>query len=148
MQKSIKTHSVSLYSSCVRYRPYGGRSSSGSQTRYIAPQIIQYVSQATVMGTVLKHTGTPGSVTNITQIIQTRSQHRLLVGCGYRHAHRQTYRPHTTAEHSISASQPKQPDAAAEHWQPFPSLVTALTVCWEPVHGKRRTTMRCVRPTG
>ena len=63
------------------------------------------------------------------------------MGCGYRHAHRQTYRPHTTAEHSILASQPKQPDAAAEYRQPFPALVTALTVCWEPMHSKRTTTM-------
>ena len=139
-------HSVSLYLSCARYRSYGGRSNSGSHIRYITPQSIQYVSHATLIGTVLKHPGAPISVTNISQKSLKRSQHRLLVGCGYRHAHRQTYRPHTTAEHSISASQPKQPDAAAEHLQPFPALVTALTVCWEPVHGKRTTTMRYVRP--
>ena len=69
------------------------------------------------------------------------------MGCGYRHAHIQTYRPHTTAEQSILASQPNQPDAAAEYRQPFPALVTALTVCWEPVHSKRTTTMiYVVRP--
>ena len=84
-------------------------SSSGSHIRFISPQIIQYVSQATFLGTALNRLGTPGSDTNITQIIETVSQHRL-VGCGYRHAHStlaQTYRPHATAN---TASQHHSPN--------------------------------------
>ena len=76
---------------------------------YITARIIQYVSQATLLGTALNRLGTPGSDTNITQIIETVSQHRL-VGCGYRHAHStlaQTYRPHATAN---TASQHHSPN--------------------------------------
>ena len=127
----------------------GGRSNSGSHIRYITPHNIQYFSHTTLIGTVLKRPGTPSSpapcLTSQTSFKKTVSTSRLLVGCGYRRAHRQTYRPHTRAEHCILISQPKQSDAVAEHPQPFPALVTAWTMCWEPVHGKRTTTRRCVK---
>ena len=133
-----------FHPSCARYCSYGGRSSSGSHIRFISPQIIQYVSQATLLGTALNRLGTPGSDTNITQIIETVSQHRL-VGCGYRHAHStlaQTYRPHTTAN---TASQHHSPNCQRCDGR-APATVSGMNngingVLGAPVHGKRKITM-------
>ena len=56
-------------------------------------------------------------------------------------------RTHHGRTQHLAASQPKQPDAAAEH----PATLSVISdgidgVLGEPVHGKQTTTMRYVRP--
>ena len=67
--------------------------------------------------------------TNITQIIKTVL---TSAACGLRISQHRPADSTPRLTHSISASQSKIPDAAAEHRQPFPALTTASPVCWEP----------------